>query len=160
MKHIKSPGRMEYLKAEKPDGCIFCKDSIRDKRLVLHEGTLCYVIMNKYPYNSGHILIVPFRHISDIEDMSREETMEMIDLMDRSVRIMKEVMHPEGFNIGMNVGKAGGAGIESHLHLHVVPRWPGDTNFVTVLGEVRVIPEDVEQTRDSLLPLFKEYKEV
>lgn len=151
---------MEYLKAEKPDGCIFCKDSIRDKRLVLHEGTLCYVIMNKYPYNSGHILIVPFRHISDIEDMSREETMEMIDLMDRSVRIMKEVMHPEGFNIGMNVGKAGGAGVESHLHLHVVPRWPGDTNFVTVLGEVRVIPEDVEQTRDSLLPLFKEYKEV
>jgi len=151
---------MEYLKAEKPDGCIFCKDSIRDTGLVLHEGTSCYVIMNKYPYNSGHILIVPFRHISDIEDMSREEKMEMIDLMDRSVRIMKEVMHPEGFNIGMNVGKAGGAGVESHLHLHIVPRWPGDTNFVTVFGEVRVIPEDVEQTRDSLLPFFEEYKEV
>lgn len=151
---------MEYLKAEKPDGCIFCKDSIRDKSLVLHEGTSCYVIMNKYPYNSGHVLIVPFRHISDIEDMSKEEKMEMIDLMDRSVRIMKEVMNPEGFNIGMNVGKAGGAGIESHLHLHIVPRWPGDTNFVTVLGEVRVIPENVEQTRDSLLPFFKEYKEV
>lgn len=157
---MKSPGRMEYLKAEKPDGCIFCKDSIRDKSLVLHEGTSCYVIMNKYPYNSGHVLIVPFRHISDIEDMSKEEKMEMIDLMDRSVRIMKEVMNPEGFNIGMNVGKAGGAGIESHLHLHIVPRWPGDTNFVTVLGEVRVIPENVEQTRDSLLPFFKEYKEV
>jgi ATP adenylyltransferase len=160
MKHIKSPGRMEYLKGEKPDGCIFCKDSIRDKSLILHEGTSCYVIMNKYPYNSGHILVVPFRHISDIEDMSREEKMEMIDLMDRSVRIMKEVMHPEGFNVGMNIGKAGGAGVESHLHLHVVPRWPGDTNFVTVLGEVRVIPEDVEQTRDSLLPFFKEDKEV
>jgi ATP adenylyltransferase len=151
---------MEYLKGEKPDGCIFCKDSIRDKSLILHEGTSCYVIMNKYPYNSGHILVVPFRHISDIEDMSREEKMEMIDLMDRSVRIMKEVMHPEGFNVGMNIGKAGGAGVESHLHLHVVPRWPGDTNFVTVLGEVRVIPEDVEQTRDSLLPFFKEDKEV
>ncbi|MBN2516721.1 MAG: HIT domain-containing protein [Deltaproteobacteria bacterium] len=160
MKHIKSPGRMEYLKAGKPDGCIFCKGSIRDKSLVLYEGTSCYVIMNKYPYNSGHLLIVPFRHISDIEDMSREEKIEMIDLMERSVRIMKEVMRPEGFNIGMNVGKAGGAGVESHLHLHVVPRWPGDTNFVTVLGEVRVIPEDVEQTRDSLLSFFKEDKEV
>jgi ATP adenylyltransferase len=157
---MKSPGRMEYLKAEKPDGCIFCKDSLRDKSLVLYEGASCYVIMNKYPYNSGHVLVVPFRHISDIEDLSKEEKIEMIDLMDRSVRIMKEVMNPEGFNIGMNVGKAGGAGVESHLHLHIVPRWPGDTNFVTVLGEVRVIPENVEQTRDTLLPFFKEYKEV
>ncbi len=160
MDHIKSPGRMEYLRSKKPEGCIFCKESIREEGLVLFEGKSCYVIMNKYPYNSGHLMIVPFRHISEIEDMSMEEKIEMIELTDMSVRIMKEVMSPEGFNIGMNVGRAGGAGVLGHLHFHIVPRWQGDTNFATVLGDVRVLPEDVEKTRDNLLPFFQKNKEV
>jgi len=155
MDHIMSHGRMEYLRRIKPEGCIFCKESIRDDSLVLSEGKYCYVILNKYPYNSGHILVVPFRHISKLEDMLMEEKLEMIVLMDTSIRILKEVMNPEGFNVGMNIGKAGGAGVESHIHLHIVPRWPGDTNFATVLGETRVIPEKVEETRDTLLPFFQ-----
>ena len=155
MDHIMSHGRMEYLRSIKPEGCIFCKESIRDDSLVLFEGKYCYIILNKYPYNSGHILVVPFRHISKLEDMFMEEKLEMAGLMDTSIRILNEVMNPEGFNIGMNIGKAGGAGVESHLHLHIVPRWPGDTNFATVLGETRVVPEKVEETRDTLLPFFQ-----
>ena len=155
MDHIMSHGRMEYLRSIKPEGCIFCKESIRDDSLVLFEGKHCYIILNKYPYNSGHILVVPFRHISKLEDMFMEEKLEMAGLMDTSIRILNEVMNPEGFNIGMNIGKAGGAGVESHLHLHIVPRWPGDTNFATVLGETRVVPEKVEETRDTLLPFFQ-----
>jgi len=154
-----SHGRMEYLRSIKPEGCIFCKESIRDDSLVLFEGNYCYNILNKYPYNSGHILVVPFRHISKLEDMFMEEKLEMIELMDTSIRILKEVMNPEGFNIGMNIGKASGAGVESHIHLHIVPRWAGDTNFATVLGETRVIPEKVEETRDTLLPFFQKNKE-
>ncbi|MCD6153308.1 MAG: HIT domain-containing protein [Syntrophobacterales bacterium] len=159
MDHIMSHGRMEYLRSIKPEGCIFCKESIRDDSLVLFEGNYCYNILNKYPYNSGHILVVPFRHISKLEDMFMEEKLEMIELMDTSIRILKEVMNPEGFNIGMNIGKASGAGVESHIHLHIVPRWAGDTNFATVLGETRVIPEKVEETRDTLLPFFQKNKE-
>lgn len=151
---------MEYLISTKPEGCIFCKESIRDGGLVLCERHSTYVIMNKYPYNSGHLLIVPHRHVCSFEELSPEEKMEMMELLDLSIRAMKEVMKPEGFNIGMNIGKAGGAGVDDHLHMHIVPRWPGDTNFVTVFGEVRVIPEDVEDTRDRLLPFFEKIKEV
>jgi len=145
---------MEYLKSEKPDGCIFCRESIRDKELVLCEGKSCYVIMNKYPYNSGHLLIVPYKHINTLEALSMEEKMEMMELLDQSVRCLREMMHPEGFNIGINIGKAGGAGVDDHLHLHIVPRWTGDTNFASVVGEVRVIPEDVKETRNTLLLFF------
>ena len=157
---LKSPGRMEYLKSEKPDGCIFCADSIRDKDLVLCEGKTCYVLMNKYPYNSGHLLIVPYKHLSAVEALSMDEKIEMMELLDLSVRCLNEVMHPEGFNVGMNIGKAGGAGVDDHLHLHIVPRWTGDTNFATVFGEVRVIPENVEETRSALVPFFDKNKEV
>jgi len=160
MEYMQSPGRMEYLTGKKPEGCIFCKGSARDEDLLLTECDYCYVMMNKYPYNSGHLMVVPYRHISDIEEMTSDEKREMIDLMDMSVRIMKKVMNPDGFNIGINVGKAAGAGVESHLHLHIVPRWPGDTNFATVLGEFRVIPESVKETRDALLPYFQKLKEV
>jgi ATP adenylyltransferase len=151
---------MEYLKSEKPDGCIFCRESIRDGGLVLCEGKSCYVIMNKYPYNSGHLLIVPYNHVSTVEALSIDEKMEMLELLDLSVRCLREAMQPEGFNIGINIGKAGGAGVDDHLHLHIVPRWSGDTNFATVFGEVRIIPEDVEETRNALLPFFDKNKEV
>ncbi len=157
---LKSPGRMKYLKSEKPDGCIFCRESIRDKGLVLCEGKSCYLIMNKYPYNSGHLLIVPYNHVNTVEALSIDEKIEMMELLDLSVRCLREVMGPEGFNIGINIGKAGGAGVDDHLHLHIVPRWTGDTNFATVFGEVRIIPEGVEETRSTLLPFFDKYKEV
>ncbi|MBW2673771.1 MAG: HIT domain-containing protein, partial [Deltaproteobacteria bacterium] len=140
-----------YIKGEKPDGCVFCRGSIREKDLVLYEGKSSYIILNKYPYTSGHLLVVPFRHVCDMEETTAEERMEMMELTALCVKTLKEAFDPEGFNIGMNLGKAAGAGVDDHLHIHVVPRWIGDTNFSTVLGEVRVIPEGLEETRDTLL---------
>ncbi len=154
MDSIMAPGRMKYIKGQKPDGCIFCNGSTRDEDLVLYEGKSCYIVMNKYPYTTGHLLVVPFRHICDIEETNAEEKMEVMELIAMCVRILKEALTPEGFNMGMNLGKAAGAGVDDHLHIHIVPRWNGDTNFATVLGEVRVIPEDIAETRNTLLPYF------
>ncbi len=154
MDSIMAPGRMEYIKGKKPDGCIFCKGSVREEGLVLYEGKSCYIMMNKYPYTSGHLLVIPFRHICDIEETNAEEKVEMMELTDMCVRALKKALAPEGFNIGMNLGKAAGAGVDDHLHTHIVPRWLGDTNFATVLGEVRVIPEDIAKTRNTLLSYF------
>ena len=154
MDNIMAPGRMEYIKGIKPDGCVFCKGSVREEDLVLYEGESCYIMMNKYPYTSGHLLVIPFRHICAIEETSAEEKLEMMELTGMCVRILKKALDTEGFNIGMNLGKVAGAGVDDHLHIHIVPRWLGDTNFTTVLGEVRVIPEDIAKTRNTLLPYF------
>ncbi len=159
MDSIMAPGRMEYITGKKPDGCVFCGGSAREEDLVLYEGKSCYIMMNKYPYTSGHLLVIPFRHICDIEETNAEEKMEMMQLTDMCVRTLKKAFTPEGFNIGLNLGKAAGAGVEDHLHIHVVPRWLGDTNFATVLGEVRVIPEDIIQTRNTLLQYFQRREE-
>lgn len=146
---------MEYIKSDKPDGCIFCKDSIRNDEFVLYEGEYSFVIINRYPYINGHLMIAPFRHVGNLEDLTSDEKREIFDLLSTSVKALKETMNSEGFNIGINLGRAAGAGVDDHVHVHVVPRWSGDTNFMTVLGEVRVIPEDVLKTRDVLLPYFQ-----
>jgi len=159
MKNLFAPWRMEYIKGKKPKGCIFCKDSIRDDEFVLYEGGCSFIMMNKYPYINGHLLIAPFRHVSNLENLTSDEKQEIFDLLDISVRTLKEAIRPEGFNIGINQGKVAGAGVDDHIHVHVVPRWSGDTNFMTVLGEVRVIPEDVGKTRDVLLPYFCNLKQ-
>lgn len=158
MKKIFAPWRMEYIKGDKPKGCIFCKDSIRDNELVLHEKTFSFVMMNRYPYINGHLLIAPFRHVSNLEDLTSDENREIFDFLSISISILKEAIKSEGFNIGINLGKVAGAGIDDHIHVHVVPRWNGDTNFMTVLGETRVIPEDIRKTRDVLLPYFEKLK--
>lgn len=154
MESIISPGRMKYLKNGKREGCIFCKDSSREEDLVLYEGDQCYIIMNKYPYTSGHVMVVPCRHKSELKDLTSNERLEMMKLTEKAVEALKKAFNPEGFNIGINLGKAAGAGVDTHLHIHVVPRWSGDTNFVTVLGEVRIIPEEIEKTRDILMTCF------
>jgi len=154
-----APGRMKYIKGEKPDGCIFCGGSAREEDLVLYEGESCYIIMNKYPYTSGHLLVIPFRHVCNMEETNAEEKMEMMELTALCVKTLKEAFAPEGFNIGMNLGKVAGAGVDDHLHIHVVPRWLGDTNFATVLGDVRVIPEDLAETRNTLLRYFGKREE-
>ena len=148
---------MAYIRGEKPEGCIFCKNSIRVDELVLFDGETSFVMMNLYPYTSGHLLIIPFRHVSQVEDLLPAEKQEMFDLVDISVRVLKEVLKPEGFNIGMNLGTVAGAGVDDHFHIHIVPRWRGDSNFMSVLGEVRVIPEDVSRTWELLMPYFKKY---
>ncbi len=159
MDRILAPGRMAYIKGEKPEGCIFCRGSAREKDLVLYEGKTCYVMMNKYPYTSGHLMVIPFRHVSDFEETSVSERAEMMDFVGMCVGALKAAFDPEGFNIGMNLGKVAGAGVDDHLHIHVVPRWVGDTNFSTVLGEVRVIPEDLTITCSTLAQYFQEIEE-
>lgn len=158
MQSIYAPWRMTYIKGGKPDRCVFCLDSIRKDDFVLYEGKTAYVMMNLYPYISGHLMIIPYRHLSEIEDLQQSERNEIFELIDLSVRSLKEAMQPHGFNIGMNLGKAAGAGIDDHLHAHVIPRWGGDTNFMSTVGKIRVIPEDLITTRDQLLPCFRKLK--
>jgi ATP adenylyltransferase len=157
MKAIYAPWRMTYLKSEKPDGCVFCKDSLRQEDLILLEGKTAYVMLNLYPYINGHLMIIPYRHVCKLDDLCPEEKLELFELVDISVKSLSACMIPEGFNIGINLGKAAGAGVDDHVHIHVVPRWLGDTNFMTVIGEVRVIPDDLIKTWEKLLPYFKNY---
>jgi ATP adenylyltransferase len=155
MKAIYAPWRMTYLKSDKPDGCVFCKDSLRQEDLILLEGKTAYVMLNLYPYINGHLMIIPYRHVCKLDDLSAEEKLELFQLIDVSVKSLRECLSPEGFNIGINLGKAAGAGVDDHVHIHVVPRWLGDTNFMTIIGEVRVIPDDLLKTWEKLLPYFK-----
>jgi len=161
MKAIGAPWRMTYIRSEKMENCVFCADSenctCRDLRLL--EGEHAFIMMNRYPYTSGHVMIIPHRHLSRMEDLNEAERAEIFAMTVFAVHALKESIHPDGFNIGMNLGKAAGAGIDDHLHVHVVPRWHGDTNFVSVVGDVRVIPEDVLRTWEQLLPFFQKYRQ-
>jgi len=161
METIFAPWRMAYLTDEKPDGCVFCKCSIRCDEYVVFEGKTCFVMINRYPYTGGHLMIIPNRHVGQYAELTIAERTEIFGLVDISIKVLKESMNPGGFNVGMNLGKAAGAGIEEHIHVHVIPRWEGDTNFMSVVGKVRVIPEDVAITAAKLAPLFqKKYQEV
>jgi ATP adenylyltransferase len=155
MKAIYAPWRMTYIKSGKPDGCVFCKDSLRQEDLILLEAKTSYVMLNLYPYINGHLMIIPYRHVCKLDDLTAEEKLELFELVDLSIRSLSECMNPEGFNIGINLGKAAGAGVDDHVHIHVVPRWSGDTNFMTIIGEVRVIPDDLIKTWERLLPYFQ-----
>lgn len=155
MEIIYAQSRMEFIKGEKPEGCVFCKDSIRDNNLVLYENDCVSIIMNKYPYNTGHLLVIPHRHVKDLEELTDEEGMELFKATRYSARILKEKMCAQGLNIGMNLGKVAGAGIDDHLHIHLVPRWGGDSNFITTIACTRVIPEDIKDTYKALLPFFE-----
>lgn len=157
MKKLYAPWRMTYIRSKKSEGCIFCRDSTRSEDLVLHEGETAFVMANRYPYISGHIMIIPYRHVSQMEDLLPEEKREIFDMQAICISILKKAMNPDGFNIGINLGKAAGAGVDDHIHVHIVPRWSGDTNFMSVLGEVRVIPEDINKTCELLQPFFQKY---
>jgi ATP adenylyltransferase len=158
MEKLYAPWRMTFIKSEKLAGCIFCKGSIRCEDLVLFEGNTAFVMINRYPYISGHLMIIPFRHVSQMEDLLPEEKLEIFNFQVMSVRVLKKAMDPDGFNIGMNLGKAAGAGVDDHIHVHVVPRWSGDTNFMSVVSDVRVIPEDIYKTCELLMPHFRNYR--
>jgi len=149
---------MEYIQdaADETDGCIFCDipSSVHEADRILARGDLAYVVLNKFPYNPGHVLIVPYRHTPDIEDLMPEESAELQSLLGRSVRALREEADPHGFNIGMNLGRVAGAGIPDHVHWHVVPRWGGDTNFTTTVGRTRVLPELLRETHRRLSPRF------
>jgi len=152
-----APWRMQYIVGPRSDGCILCEkaNGKEDTRnLILARGSFTYVLMNIYPYNCGHLMIAPYRHLESLEKLSVEERGEMLAWASKSERILRDAFYAEGFNIGINVGKVAGAGIDDHLHMHVVPRWNGDTNFMPVLGETKVIPEHVEETYAKLLPYY------
>ena len=145
---------MEYILSEKEDDCIFCDGLSKNNDLTLLKSDDTMVMMNKFPYINGHLLVAPVRHISGLDELSKSEMAELLATVDRSVQILKQVMKPDGFNVGLNLGRVAGAGVEDHLHFHVVPRWFGDTNALTVFAEVRVIPEHIRATYENLKPYF------
>jgi ATP adenylyltransferase len=145
---------MEYILAEKEERCIFCDALSQNDDLTLYKGPDTLVMMNKFPYINGHLLVAPLRHLSGLTQLNKHEMGELLATVDRSVEILKRVMTPDGFNIGLNLGKVAGAGVEEHLHFHIVPRWFGDTNAFTVFADVRVIPEHIEATYENLKPHF------
>ena len=148
MDRLWAPWRIGYVLGDRPEGCIFCDkpDAGDDEdELILNRGEFSYVLMNAYPYNNGHLLVAPYEHVADIAQLSEEQLVDMMRLTRRSVGVLKAAMHPDGFNVGFNIGRVAGAGIEEHVHLHIVPRWNGDTNFMPVLAETRVVPQSLRE---------------
>ncbi len=148
MEQIWAPWRMVYIGGDHGGDCVFCgkANSEEDERnLVVLRGEKTFVIMNLYPYNNGHLLIMPYRHVGEIEDLDEEEMMELFKMTQKMVNALR-TFNPEGFNVGVNIGKAAGAGVPGHIHIHVVPRWCGDTNFMPVFGDVIVMSESLEAT--------------
>ena len=157
MEHIWAPWRIEYILQDKPEGCIFCEKPGENndvQNYILHRGNKNFVILNSYPYNPGHLLVAPFRHVGNIEDLTREELHEHIELVSRSVEVLKQVFGTEAYNIGINLNRIAGAGIEDHFHSHIVPRWSGDTNSMTVIADLRVVPEALANTYNRLKGKF------
>ena len=157
MKQLWAPWRSEYVKSGDALECIFCAARTKSpgEGLVLFNGAVSVVMLNKFPYNSAHLMIAPVRHVANVEDLTPEEALDFFRLLRHSVTVLKKELNPAGFNIGMNVGKAAGAGIEEHLHTHVVPRWNGDMNFMPVLSDTKVIPEHLQATLKRLLPYYQ-----
>ena len=155
MEALYAPWRSSYVRGKKLEGCIFCQGSLRDDQFLLWERKAAYVMMNRYPYSCGHVMVIPFRHVGSFHDLTPGEAGDMFYLIDLSIKVLTETMKPDGFNLGMNLGKVAGAGVDDHLHTHIVPRWNGDTNFMTVSGETRVVSEDIAQTRNNLVPCFE-----
>ncbi len=155
MKHLWAPWRLAYIKRSEPTeaGCIFCtlpREGRDREHRILYQGPRAFAMLNTFPYNSGHLMIIPRRHLADPADLDAAETLELWHLTAATMQALRDAYHPEGFNVGINIGRAAGAGILDHLHIHVVPRWVGDTNFMPILGEVKVLPEDLGDTYDRL----------
>jgi ATP adenylyltransferase len=150
MENMWSPWRMKYIiDAANSGECVFCSAPTRAdgvENLIVHRGKSVYAILNLYPYTSGHLMVVPFAHVASIEDLPIETRHEFMEMTSEAIGILRKVYQPEGFNIGINMGSAAGAGIAEHVHIHIVPRWAGDTNFMSIVGETRVLPEELEET--------------
>jgi len=159
MDRLWSPWRFEYIRtADQAPSCVFCDVLQQDRdagNFVLFRGKSAFVVLNLFPYTSGHLLVVANRHISSLTEAAAHELYEIIDLSRQCEDALRREYHPDGFNLGFNLGRAAGAGVEHHLHLHVLPRWVGDSNFVSVVGETRVLPEELPDTYKRLLPYFR-----
>jgi ATP adenylyltransferase len=158
METIWAPWRMQYILGAKPAGCVFCEKSQQRSQdqanFVLYRGQFAFVLMNIYPYNNGHLMIAPYPHVPSLTHLTPEQRNDVFALTQRCEAALAQAMRPEGFNIGLNLGKVAGAGIAEHLHVHVVPRWNGDTNYMSTLADVRVIPQRLEETYAALAAYF------
>src|SRR5437899_1352722 len=162
MDKLFSPWRSKYIQTfsgptDDRSGCILCKaheDNKDDDHLIVTRGDGCFVIMNLFPYNSGHLMVVPYRHVSNFTDLSDDESLEVMRLLRRMMVALQQVSHPDGFNIGSNIGRTAGAGIDQHVHFHIVPRWNGDTNFMAVIDDVKIVNEALGQTAEKLKQAF------
>ena len=150
MNHLWSPWRMEYIdKHNKEEGCVFCNAQSKSdsaENLIVHRGEHAYVILNRFPYTSGHLMVIPFAHKPNLEELDPETRAEMMELTSRCTTVLMNTYRPQGFNVGVNIGEAAGAGVLGHVHIHIVPRWNGDTNFMSSVGGTRVLPEALEDT--------------
>jgi ATP adenylyltransferase len=159
MRNLYAPWRMEYIGGPPPEGCLFCRlreapEEDDRRNLVVHRAADALVMLNKFPYNSGHVMVAPRAHVGSLTDLDDAQTMAVMRLVRRSLAVLEDVMRPDGFNVGANLGRVAGAGIPDHVHVHVVPRWSGDTNFMPVLAEVKVIGEHLDQTWEKVTAAF------
>ena len=153
MERIWAPWRIQYILREKPDGCILCEEPKEEKdaeNYILCRGEKNFIILNSYPYNPGHLLVATYRHIGNLEELTKEERNEHFEMVSRAIGVLRKAFNPGGFNIGANMGKVAGTGIDDHFHSHIVPRWQGDTNYIRVLADVRVLPEALAETYQKL----------
>ncbi|MFQ6016034.1 MAG: HIT domain-containing protein [Anaerolineae bacterium] len=144
---------MEYIQADKTGECIFCsalKENNDRETHILYRGETSFIILNRYPYNNGHLMVVPYQHVASPEELNEETSLELMLLVSKSLGLLREAMAPEGFNIGANMGQVAGAGVADHFHVHIVPRWAGDTNFMPIIASTRTIPELLNETYDKL----------
>jgi ATP adenylyltransferase len=153
MESLWAPWRIDYILGKKPSGCIFCDKPREDRdeeNLILHRGEYNFIILNAFPYNNGHMMVVPYRHTAALSGWQPHEQQEMMEMADMAVELLRKTMRPDGFNLGINMGLVAGAGVADHIHLHIVPRWNGDTNFMPVLSDTRVISEALRATYGKL----------
>ncbi|MFQ5894342.1 MAG: HIT domain-containing protein [Nitrospinota bacterium] len=160
MKRLWAPWRMEFIQsAHREDGCLLCRlpaEGEDERNLILLRGEKTYLLLNRYPYAHGHLMVVPYRHVADLEALEAEEGAELFQLSQRAVATLRRAIRAQGFNLGVNLGSEAGTGVADHLHLHVVPRWRGDTNFMPLLAETRVMPQHLEEAYAQLAPLLRE----
>ncbi len=153
MKNLWAPWRIKYILNKKDKNCIFCQKSQEnkdEKNYIIWRGQLGFIIMNIFPYNNGHLMVAPYRHVAEPSGLKENELLEMMLLLRKSIEVLKKVLKPDGFNIGINLGKIAGAGVEDHFHIHIVPRWLGDTNFMPVIADTKVMPEHLRETYKKL----------
>ncbi len=160
MKQLWAPWRMEYIlnEIDKHEGCIFCdfpKSTEDEKHLIVYRSKHCFVILNKYPYNNGHLMVVPYQHTSDLLDLNDDVLLDVQQTIRKTVQVMRDVLHPQAMNIGLNMGRIAGAGIDDHIHYHLVPRWDGDTNFMPVISGTKVVSESLQATRAKIYETFQ-----
>jgi len=162
MDKLFSPWRSKYIESfsktkDEKGGCVFCnaQNGSDEEHRIISRGTTCFIIMNLYPYNSGHIMVVPYRHLQELSDLTDEESLEIMQLLQKMISALRKVSHPEGFNFGANLGRPAGAGIDQHIHFHLVPRWSGDTNFMPVLADTKLISEEMNDTWKKLRDALK-----